>query len=323
MAHPVATYLADLHHSLGVGVPETSGYPALRNLLNAVGDTLKPKIIAVLHPSNTGAGLPDGGLFSAKELRKHGDSPTLLEMKPERGVIEVKGLAQDITGLEQTPQVRGYLEHYRQILVTNYRTFALFSWQNGKPVAGERFVIAGSENEFWQVVHTVRNDPKATVHERLLQFLRRSLLSTARIATPQDLAAFLASYAREARARIEIAPMGTLDPVKQALSDALGVRFEGEKGLHFFQSTLVQTLFYGIFSAWVLWHEEHPKSGDRFQWRLSAQHLGLPILRTLFVQLAGDPKKVRALDLEEVLDWTEECLARVDRVSFFARYDMG
>jgi hypothetical protein len=38
-----------------------------------------------------------------------------LDVKPERGIIEVKGLAQDISGLEQTSQVRGYLEHYGQI----------------------------------------------------------------------------------------------------------------------------------------------------------------------------------------------------------------
>ncbi len=323
MSHPVADYLHDLHRSLGVGVPETSGYPALRNLLNAVGDTLKPKINAVMHPKDTGANQPDGGLFSAKELSKHRDSPTLLDLKPERGVIEVKGLAQDLSAFESSAQVRNYLEHYGQILLTNYRSFALYSWKDGKAVAGERYTIAPSETEFWSVVHTLRQDPKHPENERLWQFLRRALLSTARIGTPQDLAAFLASYAREARARVEIAPMGTLEPVKKALSDALGVRFEGEKGIHFFQSTLIQTLFYGIFSAWVLWHESHPKPGDRFLWRLSAQHLGLPILRTLFVQLAGDPKKVRALNLEEVLDWTEECLARVDRTSFFARYDMG
>jgi hypothetical protein len=323
-SHAVAAYLSDLHQSLGVGVPETSGYPALRNLLNAVGETLKPKIAAVLHPSNTGAGLPDGGLFAAKDLRKYtDDAPPLVALKPERGVIEVKGLAQDITGIEQTSQVRTYLEHYGQILVTNYRTFALFSWQNGRPVPGERYVIADSEQAFWDKVHTLRNDPSHPEYERLWQFLRRALLSTARIGTPQDLAAFLASYAREARARVAVAPMGTLEPVKKALTDALGVHFSGERGTHFFQSTLIQTLFYGVFSAWVLWHESHPKSGDRFQWRLSAEHLGLPILRTLFVQLAGDPKKVRALQLEEVLDWTEECLARVDRTGFFARYDMG
>lgn len=322
---PVTDYLSDLHQSLGHGTPETSGYPALRNLLNAVGDSLKPKIAAIIHPANDGRGIPDGGLFSAKEIKKHGaDAPTLFgRLKPERGVIEVKPLDKDLATFESSEQVRGYLEHYGQILLTNYRSFALWSWNNGRPQRGEHYHFAASETDFWGKVRALRNDPNHPEHERLWQFLRRALLCTARIATPQDLAAFLASYAREARARVEIAPMATLEPVKDALTAALGVRFEGDKGTHFFQSTLVQTLFYGIFSAWVLWHESHPRIGDRFQWRLSAQHLGLPILRTLFVQLAGDPKKVRALDLEEVLDWTEECLTRVDRSSFFARYDMG
>ncbi len=324
MPHPVAEYFTDLHQCLGLGVPETSGYPALSKLLNAVGDTLKPKISVVIHPAKGDVGIPDGGFFSAKELRKHGhDAPNLLTLKPERGVLEVKPLALDISKFETSPQVRDYLDSYGQILLTNFRSFTLWSLRDGKPVRGETHVIAHDELTFWSLVRGFFADPNHPQFDRLFQFLRRALLSTARIATPQDLAAFLASYAREARARIVIAPLGTLEPVKKALSEALGVRFEGEKGLHFFQSTLIQTLFYGIFSAWVLWHESRPKPGDRFQWRLSAQYLGLPVLRTLFVQLAGDPKKVRALDLEEVLDWTEDCLARVDRQAFFARYDMG
>lgn len=322
-AAPVAEYFSELHMISGVGVPETSGYPALRNLLNAVGDTLKPKIAAVIHPSNSGAGIPDGGLFSTRELKKHGaDSPSLLDLKPERGVVEVKPLSQDLSAFESSPQVRGYLETYGQILLTNYRAFALWSWRDGKPVRGEHLTLAASEQDFWSRVHAMRSTPNHPDHERLWQFLRRALLSTARIATPQDLAAFLASYAREARARVEIAPMGTLEPVKKALSEALGVRFEGEKGLHFFQSTLIQTLFYGIFSAWVLWHESNPKPGQRFEWKTAVDHLGLPILRSLFHQVAY-PANIRALNLEEVLDWTEGCLARVDRGSFFARYDMG
>ena len=36
-----------------------------------------------------------------------------------------------------------------------------------------------------------------------------------------------------------------------ALEEALGLKFDSEKGEHFFRSTLVQTLFYGLFSAWV------------------------------------------------------------------------
>jgi hypothetical protein len=48
MSPHVLEYLNELHMISGVDVPETSGYPALRNLLNAVGDTLKPKIAAVI-----------------------------------------------------------------------------------------------------------------------------------------------------------------------------------------------------------------------------------------------------------------------------------
>jgi hypothetical protein len=32
---------------------------ALSNLLNAIGDTLKPKITAFIHPANNGAGIPE------------------------------------------------------------------------------------------------------------------------------------------------------------------------------------------------------------------------------------------------------------------------
>ncbi|PTY04580.1 DNA methyltransferase [Opitutaceae bacterium EW11] len=324
MSHPVADYLSQLYSCLGVGVPETSGYPALSALLNTVGESLSPKITAVIHPANTGAGLPDGGLFSAKDLKKNGpNAQTLFELKPERGVIEVKGLAEDITGIEKEPQVSRYLQHYGQVLVTNYRSYAMFSWEGGAAKRGETFTIAESEQAFWEKVQDVRRVPNHPVLERLFQYLKRALLSTARITTPEDLAAFLASYASEARARVELAPLKTLSPVQKALSDALGIHFDGEKGTHFFQATLVQTLFYGLFSAWVLWHESAPGTGDRFKWKLSADYLGLPILRTLFVQLAGDSRKLQAMDLEEVLNWTEDCLARVDRTSFFARYDMG
>jgi len=66
---PAAAYFDQLHASLGVGVPETSGYPALANLLNAVGDSLKPKISAIIHPANSGAGIPDGGIFQSMPYR--------------------------------------------------------------------------------------------------------------------------------------------------------------------------------------------------------------------------------------------------------------
>ena len=317
---PVESYLADLLAVRGAGTAETSGYPALANLLNAVGGALKPKIAAVIHPANSGAGLPDGGFFSAKELRKRPDENSLFELKPERGVLEVKPVDCDLLKLAQTAQVRNYLEHYGQILLTNYRSFALCTWEGGKPVAGESFHLAESESAFWDIARHARDH--RLLAERLLEYLRRVLLNRARLAAPRDLAAYLASYAREARARVEAADVNALAPVSEALGAALGIKFEGEKGAHFFRSTLIQTLFYGVFSAWVLWNEGNPKPGDRFQWRLSQYHLGLPVLRTLFHQLA-DPTQLRALGLEEVLDWTEATLARVERAAFFASFQPG
>ena len=87
----------------------------------------------------------------------------------------------------------------------------------------------------------------------MLEYLKRVLLHNAPLAAPQDVAGILASYAHDARLRIEQADLPALKSLRQALEDALGLRFEGDKGEHFFRSTLIQTLFYGVFSAWVLW----------------------------------------------------------------------
>ena len=87
----------------------------------------------------------------------------------------------------------------------------------------------------------------------MLEYLRRVLLHNAPLAEPKDVATIFASYAHDARLRIEQADLPALASLRQALEDALGLHFEGDKGEHFFRSTLVQTLFYGVFSAWVLW----------------------------------------------------------------------
>ena len=46
--HPLETYLAEIA-TLHGATKETSGYPALANLLNAVGHTLKPKVKCIIH----------------------------------------------------------------------------------------------------------------------------------------------------------------------------------------------------------------------------------------------------------------------------------
>ena len=108
----------------------------------------------------------------------------------------------------------------------------------------------------------------------------------------------------------------------EAPEEALGVRFEGEKGARFFHSTLVQTLFYGVFSAWVLWARRTPSPTGKFNWHEAVWHLRVPVLRALFQQLS-DPGRLQPLGLVEVLDWTSAALDRVDRSSFFTRFSEG
>ncbi len=109
--------------------------------------------------------------------------------------------------------------------------------------------------------------------------------------------------------------------VRNVLEQALGIKFEGDKGEHFFRSTLVQTLFYGVFSAWVLWSKKHPATDRRvrFNWHESAWSLRVPMIRALFEQVAT-PSKLGPLGLVEVLDWTGAVLNRVDRETFFERF---
>ena len=110
--------------------------------------------------------------------------------------------------------------------------------------------------------------------------------------------------------------------MRSALEDALGVRFEGERGAAFFRSTLVQTLFYGVFSAWVLRARQTPAPAGPFDWRTSVWHLRAPIMQALFQQVTS-PGQLQSLDLVEVLDWTAAALDRVDREAFFARFNEG
>jgi hypothetical protein len=89
--HALETYLQDLRatRSSGGAVKETSYYPALANLLNEVGKTLKPKVRCIVHLQDTGGGIPDGGLFTEEQIRNNVND-LLAGATPARGAIEAK-----------------------------------------------------------------------------------------------------------------------------------------------------------------------------------------------------------------------------------------
>ena len=317
--HPLEQYLTHLAaiRNTGAATPETSFYPPLAELLNAVGHTLKPKVRAVNQLANTGAGIPDGGLFSETQFRKRSDAEPLPGQMPERGVIEIKSPKDEVAAIADTKQVSKYWQKYRLVLVTNYRDFLVVGERDGKPVALESYRLAESEAAFWALAAHPRKT--ATEQgERFADFLARCLRANAPLSDPKDVAWFLASYARDARTRIEQADMPALASIRASLEESLGLKFEGEKGEHFFRSTLVQTLFYGVFAGWVLWHRDGEKG--KFDWKLAAWHLHVPMIRALYEQLA-QASQVRRLGLEESLDLAAAVLNRINRGEFFKRFE--
>ena len=329
----VQEYFADLRRvrASGGATQERSLYGPLGNLLTAVGATLRPKVFCVQELADQGAGHPDFGLYAAKQVQRGAprDGQT-----PERGVVEVKSPADDAWLTAEGRQASRYWGRYRLVLVTNARDFVLVGEDaSGRPATLETLRLASTEGEFLSRLekpHAFARDEAA----RLGEYLARALSHRAALTEPRDLAWLLASYARDGLARVEAAGGAPqLAAVRSALEEALGIRFEGERGRRFFRSTLVQTLFYGIFSAWVLWARTHatPEPGrlftetpdaDRFRWREAVWHLRAPVLRALFQQIA-DPGRLQPLGLTEVLDWTAAALDRVDRTAFFARFNEG
>ncbi len=324
----VETYFADLGRirASGGATGERSSYGPLANLLNAVGGALKPKVFCVGELADQGAGHPDFGLYAAKQVQKGRPREGQI---PERGVVEVKAADDDVSLTADSAQVSRYRDRYQSVLVTNTRDFVLVGEDAaGRPAILETFRLAENVEAFDRRLQTPRVFARE-VRAGLGEYLYRALSHRAALAEPKDLAWLLASYARDGLARVETAgDAPPLQAVRSALEEALGVRFEGEKGARFFHSTLVQTLFYGIFSAWVLWARTAP-TPDRmplfssyFNWREAVWHLRAPVIRALFQQLS-DPGRLHQLGLVEVLDWTSAALDRVDRSAFFARFGEG
>jgi len=238
---PVETYtreLLDIHRS-GQAVKETSYYGPLANLLNEIGRALKPRVHCIINIKNRGAGLPDGGLFTSDQLQEASNAQQPTSLIPARGAIEIKGTGEDIRRIATSEQVLRYLGRYGQVLVTNYRDFILVGRNaDEKPVNLEAYRLAESEEAFWSAASNPHKVAEAH-SEQFTEYLKRVMLYAAPLTKPEDVAWFLASYAHAAKSRIEKVDLPALASIRTALEEALGIKFEGKKGEHFFRSTLV------------------------------------------------------------------------------------
>ena len=212
---------------------------------------------------NAGAGHPDFGLYAASQIQK--GEPRKGQL-PERGVIQMKGVADENRLTAETAQVTKYFGSYRFVIVTNIRHFLIIGEAaDGTAVKLETFSLAKDAKSFWEMVAAPRKSAER-LGGAFGEYLKRALTQSVALREPRDVAWFLASYARDALARVEAAgELAALANVRTSLEEALGVKFEKDKGEHFFRSTLVQTLIYGVFSAWVLWARE--TAAAKFDWK--------------------------------------------------------
>jgi predicted helicase len=99
----------------------------------------------------------------------------------------------------------------------------------------------------------------------------------------------------------------------------LGLHFSGPDGEHFFRSSLVQTLFYGLFSGWMLWRQR-PHVPGSFDWKDASEHLALPLIGDLYEEIAR-PRRLADLHLREPIEWAAASLNSVDEAEFFKSFD--
>lgn len=197
-----------------------------------MGHGLKPVVKGILNPKSTGAGIPDIGFYTATQIRGGKLTPGQAT-NPERGAVEAKGASQDLHKLAHSAQAAKYLAQYRLVLVTNLREFWLLeARESGELLFREKYGLGSTETAFWSGASLAhRADTDAQHGQRLTEFLRRVLLYKAPLTAPDELARFLASYAREALARLEQqANLEALAALKQAMEQALGTKFTGDKG---------------------------------------------------------------------------------------------
>ena len=89
---PLEKFLHDVNeiHSSHAAVDETPYYGSLETLFNEIGKTLKPRVRCIIHIKNQGAGLPDGGFFTAEQFDKKSGHEPKEGQTPSRGAVEVK-----------------------------------------------------------------------------------------------------------------------------------------------------------------------------------------------------------------------------------------
>lgn len=238
---------------------------------------------------------------------------------------EVKGPSADLEDIafstDRNDQIGRYLAQTGVVLISNVRSFGLLT---AAPGALRDSAIPPSLR---RLERTAELWPSAIALKRADQMLLNgpaevgdlielAVTRYAPIAEPESLARILARQARRAKQQL---PSRFTESVQGLLEDfgtALGITFEGEEGEEFFRSSLIQTVYYGLFAGWLLWLQNRNSAvSSKFTWDRVPEYLRIPFIGELFHELQH-PTRIRELGLREHLDLATEALSRVDQSAF-------
>jgi hypothetical protein len=234
-------------------------------------------------------------------------------------------LADLAASTEQNDQIGRYLSDTGVVLLSNISGFGLLACRPGY-VRNPGTPVNPEDRELLKTIDLWSASSGAVTHPKvdqaaiadLTEIVERAVTDYASIADPADLAKILARQARDAK----LAMPEDLKPVEPLLDDyrhALGLAFDisDEKGDRFFRSSLVQTLFYSAFAAWILWDRTAPDD-VQFEADDAQKHLQIPFLKALVYDIRH-PSRMKHLGLEDHLARAIATLNRVDRKLFRAR----
>jgi hypothetical protein len=284
---------------------ETSYYPAYAALVTEAlsKHSIEGSLTNIV--SGSGGGLPDFGLTTKKDT---GSSAI------DKGVIELKPPKEGLNFSRDEDQIKKYAKTYGSVLYTNIFESQLFVYSSGQ-------LILLEENSNLISVDALisgNNAVKTQFFEHFSENILRFWVSQSSSSRPAHVATILASYAREAYFTCKSLPISRFKHFEDAYSKTIGVTAAKSFGKEFFVSSIIQTIFYAIFSAWYYFNIREEKK--TFDWRSSGWYIDLPIVENLFSFLSTK-KNLTELGILSPIEKCSSFLTKIDFKTFKKEFE--
>ena len=283
----------------GHATAEQSYYPAVFGLLDAVGHAGAVPRAALAHPAGVSGEFPDVALYEV--------ASNVLTLP-----VEVKPAGTAMARLIASKQASDYARTFGggAVLLTNLREWVLARRDDsGTLVEEARVSLVASEAELDLQAPSVR--PAAL--RDLTMLVESGCLVRGNYGSPKTVASLLAYHARNMRDAVVAAgdPAELLSSIHGAMSKGLQIELESSM----LTPTVVQTLVYGAFAAWL--GVDDPQ---RFDWMQASYRLTVPVFAEILHE-ALRPALLRRCDLTGHLHAVGRVLSWTDRNAFVGAFD--